>query len=156
MGKTHPSVVQHDGEQYRKMLEDKVKELKLENHVQFVNEYLQLPVLLEYLQLTDIYLFTSKDPNQAVSGTFSYAVSCGCPVISTPIPHAKEVLKDNNGLVFEFENDKQLSKAILSLLENDGLRNEISLNGFHKMASTAWPNSAIAHALLFEQLTSNF
>lgn len=117
LGKTHPSVVQHDGEQYRKILEDKVKELRLENHVQFVNEYLQLPVLLEYLQLTDIYLFTSKDPNQAVSGTFSYAVSCGCPVISTPIPHAKEVLKDNNGLVFEFENDEQLSKAILSLLE---------------------------------------
>jgi glycosyltransferase involved in cell wall biosynthesis len=29
LGKTHPSVVQHDGEQYRKMLEDKEKELRL-------------------------------------------------------------------------------------------------------------------------------
>lgn len=155
LGKTHPSVVKQDGEQYRRMLENKVVELKLENHVRFVNEYLQLPVLLEYLQLTDIYLFTSKDPNQAVSGTFSYAVSCGCPVISTPIPHAKEVLKDNNGIVFEFENSGQLSKAIITLLDNEDLRNTVSLNGFHKMASTAWQNSAIAHALLFEQINSN-
>lgn len=155
LGKTHPSVVKNEGEQYRKMLEDKVKELKLDNHVRFVNEYLQLPVLLEYLQLTDIYLFTSKDPNQAVSGTFSYAVSSGCPVISTPIPHAKEVLKNNNGLIIDFENSPQLAKAITSLLGNEELRAEISSNSFHKMASTAWQNSAIAHAILFQQLTSN-
>lgn len=155
LGKTHPSVLKNEGEQYRNMLENKVKELELENHVRFVNEYLELSTLLEYLQLTDIYLFTSKDPNQAVSGTFSYAVSCGCPVISTPIPHAKEVLKDSEGLVFEFENSGQLSQAIISLLDNDKLRENISLNSFHKMASTAWQNSSIAHALLFKQLTSN-
>ena len=155
LGKTHPSVVRNEGEQYRNMLEDKVKELKIENHVRFVNEYLQLPTLLEYLQLTDIYLFTSKDPNQAVSGTFSYAVSCGCPVISTPIPHGKEVLADNNGFIIDFESPAQLSSAILTLLNNKKLRAEISSNSFHKMASTAWQNSAISHALLFEQLTSN-
>jgi glycosyltransferase involved in cell wall biosynthesis len=77
------------------LLEDKVKALKLENHVRFVNEYLPLAsaIRISY-NYTDIYLFTSKDPNQAVSGTFSYAVSCGCPVISTPIPHAKEVSRE--------------------------------------------------------------
>lgn len=155
LGKTHPSVVKNEGEQYRSMLEDKVKELRLENNVRFVNEYLQLPILLDYLQLTDIYLFTSNDPNQAVSGTFSYAVSCGCPVISTPIPHAKEVLKNNNGLIIDFESPTQLSNAIITLLENEKLRAEISSNSFQKMASTAWQNSAIAHALLFQQLTSN-
>jgi glycosyltransferase involved in cell wall biosynthesis len=104
LGKTHPTVLKHDGEAYRDMLKKKIAELNLEKHVRFVNEYLPLPILLEYLQLTDIYLFTSKDPNQAVSGTFSYAVSCGCPVISTPIPHAKEVLSQCNGLMIDFEN----------------------------------------------------
>ncbi len=155
LGKTHPSIVKHEGEKYREMLKAKVVELELEDHVRFVNEYLQLPILLEYLQLTDIYLFTSKDPNQAVSGTFSYAVSCGCPIISTPIPHAKEVLGNNNGIIFDFENAGQLSAAINSLLDNEALRNEISLNCLHKMASTAWQNSAIAHALLFEELLVN-
>ena len=155
LGKTHPGVVKQEGEQYRTWLEDKVKELKLENNVRFVNEYLPLPVLLKYLQLTDIYLFTSKDSNQAVSGTFSYAVSCGCPVISTPIPHAKEILNNNNGLLVDFENAEQLSKAVITLLADKILREEISSNSFHKMASTAWQNSAVAHALLFEKVTSN-
>lgn len=155
LGKTHPAIVKQEGEKYRTMLEEKVIELNLGKHVRFVNEYLQLPILLEYLQLSDIYLFTSKDRNQAVSGTFSYAVSCGCPVISTPIPHAKEVLKNNNGVIIDFEKPKQLSNAIISLLDNEKLRAEISSNSFHKMASTAWQNSAIAHALLFENLTSN-
>lgn len=155
LGKTHPSLVAEEGEKYRVLLEKKVKELHLEKHVRFVNEYLELPVLLEYLQLSDIYLFTSKDPNQAVSGTFSYAVSCGCPVISTPIPHAKEVLGENAGIIIDFESPKQLSKAVKLLLNDEKLRNEISSNSFHKMASTAWQNSAIAHALLFEGLTSD-
>ena len=156
LGKTHPNVVKHEGEKYRLMLETKVKELKLEQHVRFVNEYLQLPILLEYLQLTDIYLFTSKDPYQAVSGTFSYAVSCGCPVISTPIPHAKEIISNDNGLLFDFENSQQLSAAILLLLKNEKLRFEISSNSIHKMAATTWQNSAISHALLFKEVAVDY
>lgn len=155
LGKTHPNIVKQEGEVYRSFLQQKVADLKLENHVTFVNEYLSLPSLLEYLQLTDIYLFTSKDPNQAVSGTFSYAVSSGCPVISTPIPHAKEVLSNNNGIIIDFENAEQLAQAVISLLGNDTLRAEISSNGLHRMASTAWQNSAIAHANLFKELTSD-
>ena len=155
LGKTHPTILKNEGEKYRSMLQDKVRTLHLENHVRFVNEYLPLPTLLEFLQLSDIYLFTSKDPNQAVSGTFSYAVSCGCPVISTPIPHAIEVLNNNNGIIVDFENPTQLAEAIVALLDNDKLRHEISSNSFHRMASTAWQNSAIQHILLFEKLTSN-
>lgn len=155
LGKTHPSIVKHEGEKYRSMLEEKVKTLHLQDNVRFVNEYLQLNVLLEYLQLSDIYLFTSNDPMQAVSGTFSYAVSSGCPVISTPIPHAKEVLKENIGIIIDFGNSNQLTDAVLLLLDDEKLREKISSNSFHKMSSTAWQNSAIAHALLFKKLTDN-
>lgn len=153
LGKTHPSLMIQEGEKYRESLEKMVDDLQLSDHVRFINEYLELPELLEYLQLSDIYLFTSNDPHQAVSGTFSYAVSCGCPVISTPIPHAKEVLRGGNGVIIDFENSEQLANEIIRLLNDEQLRKEISSNSFHKMASTAWQNSAIAHALLFEELT---
>jgi glycosyltransferase involved in cell wall biosynthesis len=152
IGKTHPSVVKEDGEKYRIFLENKVEALHLENHVRFINHYLTLPDLLEYLQLTDIYLFTSKDPHQAVSGTFSYAISCGCPIISTPIPHAREVLKNGKGIIIDFENPTQLSTAVISLLADETLLKDISSNGLHSMAPTAWENAAIAHALLFENI----
>jgi glycosyltransferase involved in cell wall biosynthesis len=151
IGKTHPSVVKEEGEKYRKMLEEKIKILQLGDHVQFINTFLPLTKLLDFLQLTDIYLFTSKDPNQAVSGTFSYAISCGCPIISTPIPHAVEVLSDGAGIIFDFGNSKQLAEEVNHLLLDKQLRNNISANGLHKIAPTAWENSAIAHALLFEK-----
>ncbi|MBK7446306.1 MAG: glycosyltransferase [Ignavibacteria bacterium] len=153
IGKTHPSVVKQEGEKYRKMLESKVEELNLQQYVQFINRFLPLPDLLEYLQLTDIYLFTSRNPNQAVSGTFSYAISCGCPVVSTPIPHAREVLRNDAGIIIDFENSKELADAVISLLKDEQLRKIISSNGLHRIASTAWENSAIAHSMLFEKIS---
>ncbi len=149
IGKTHPEVVKSEGEKYREMLEQKVIQYNLQNNVIFINKYLALPDLLEHLQLTDIYLFTTNDPNQAVSGTFVYAMSCGCPIISTPIPHAKEVLTEDTGVIFDFRNSKQLAKSVIGLLNNEALRKNISSNTLQKIVSTAWENSAVAHARLF-------
>ena len=151
IGKTHPSVVLEEGEKYRHSLEQKIETLGLQDHVKFINSFLPLEELLDYLQLTDIYLFTSKDPNQAVSGTFSYAISCGCPVISTPIPHATEIVQNKGGITIDFENSEQLATQVTLLLDNPQLCKEISNNGIHKMAPTAWENSAIAHATLFKR-----
>lgn len=155
IGKTHPCVVQQEGEKYRQYLELLIDELGLSANVAFVNEYLDLDILLEYLQLTDIYLFTSKDPNQAVSGTFSYAISCGCPIISTPIPHALEVLEKGSGMIIDFNDSSQLAPKVTTLLDDENLRNQIRLNGLHQMAPTAWENSAIAHVQLFKNISNS-
>ncbi len=151
IGITHPGVIKHEGEIYRDSLKKKITALHLEKHVLFINQFLELPELLNYLQLTDIYLFTSNNPNQAVSGTFSYAISSGCPIIATGIPHAVEVLSDNTGTIVDFNNSQQLSKAVLDLLFNDKKRGEYTLNGIHKLASSAWENSALKHVNLFKK-----
>lgn len=151
IGKTHPEVVKHEGEKYREMLEAMVVKLGIEKNVRFINEYLALPELLEYLQLTDIYLFTTNDPNQAVSGTFVYAMSCGCPIISTPIPHSKELLTDNTGIIIDFLDFKQLAISVRLLLNDESLRKHMSVNTLQKIVSTAWENSAVAHVNLFSK-----
>lgn len=152
IGKTHPGNVKQHGESYRDFLKEKIHSLKLEQHVSFINEFVPLDNLLEYLQLTDIYVFTSKDPNQAVSGTFSYAMSCGCPIVSTPIPHAKEFLKENNGLLFDFGDSKMLVSQLKILLNDKVYRENLGLNCLHASASNAWENSGLAHAELFNML----
>jgi glycosyltransferase involved in cell wall biosynthesis len=151
IGKTHPNVVKNEGERYREKLELMVNTLNLRDHVKFINSYLALPALLEYLQLTDIYLFTSNDPNQAVSGTFAYAMSCACPIISTPIPHAREVLSEGTGIIVEFNNPSQLAENVIKLLSDEKLRSRISINALQKIVATSWENSAIAHAMLFKE-----
>ncbi|MEI7662926.1 MAG: glycosyltransferase [Bacteroidota bacterium] len=152
IGKTHPEVVKAEGEKYREMLSRKVDGSDLNDHVKFINKYLDLPELLEYLQLTDIYLFTTNDPNQAVSGTFAYAMSCGCPIISTPIPHALEMLDENTGIIFDFQNPGQLAESVTRLLNDEPLRNKISMNALERIVPTSWENSAVAHAMLFEKM----
>jgi glycosyltransferase involved in cell wall biosynthesis len=149
IGKTHPEVVLREGENYRDLLYQKIQVLHLENNVRFINRYLSLEELMEYLQRTNIYLFTSKDPNQAVSGTLAYAMACGCPVIATPIPHAKELL-DGAGIHFDFQNAQQLAEKTIHLLKNPTLLKEMRLNALHKISPTSWQNSAIAHLLLLE------
>ena len=155
IGKTHPEVVKTEGEKYRESLEQKVEQYALQDHVKFINNYLALPDLLEYLQLTDIYLFTTNDPNQAVSGTFAYAMSCACPIISTPIPHARELLTEDTGIIFDFRNSQQLANGVIRLLNDEPLRRNISSNTLEKIVSTAWENSAIAHVMLFEKIAGD-
>lgn len=154
IGKTHPEVVKNEGETYRNYLIKLTNSLGLQDHVKFINKYLPLNKLLEYLTLSDIYLFTSKDPNQAVSGTLAYALGCGCAVISNPIPHAVETLKNNNGLLLNtFGDHKEFSKKISQLIEDDNKRQTIAKNAFADLRSTTWENAAIKYGLLFGELT---
>nr|WP_315177021.1 glycosyltransferase [uncultured Flavobacterium sp.] len=155
IGKTHPEIIRQDGEMYRDNLINIVQELHLENNVIFINEYLQLSQLLEYLTLSDIYLFSSKDPNQAVSGTFAYAMSCGCTVVSTPIPHAVEELVNGNGILLNsFESSEEFKNAIVYLIENKEERIAMGKNAFSLSHATNWENIAIQYRLLFDQLTN--
>ncbi|MEP7256567.1 MAG: glycosyltransferase [Ferruginibacter sp.] len=151
IGQTHPEVAKREGEKYRDFLLEKVRQLKIEEHVVFINKYLPLNILLEYLQRTDIYLFTSKDPHQAVSGTLAYAMSAGCPVISTPIPHALELL-DGAGVNFDFGNATQLADAAILLLSDPKLMEEMRMNALHRISPTAWQNAAIAHIILAKEI----
>jgi glycosyltransferase involved in cell wall biosynthesis len=155
IGKTHPEVLKEEGEQYRNSLVEMITSYKLTKHVKFINSYLPLPDLLEYLQLTDIYVFSTNDPNQAVSGTFAYAMSCGCPIISTPIPHAKEVLTEDTGIIFDFRNSQQLADGVLRLLNDSRLQRNIRINTLQKIVPTAWENSAVEHTMLFEKMASD-
>lgn len=155
MGKTHPEVIKNEGEKYRKQLMDLVEELQLQKNVLFINKYLDLNELLEYLTLSDIYLFSSKDPFQAVSGTFVYAKSAGCPVISTPIPHARELIDESSGILLkDFGKAELFEEAILELLDNKQKRMEISKNSFSNMRSSSWENVGISYGLLFAEISN--
>lgn len=150
LGQTHPEVFKYEGERYRNILEEEVERLGLENNVQFVNRYLKLDELLDYLKLADIYLFTSKDPNQKVSGTFAYVMSSACPVVATAIPHASELLDGDTGVLIDFENSVQMAEDVLSILSDNTRLENMSKNVFHKTRYTVWDNVSIQTAKILE------
>jgi len=151
LGKTHPDIIKREGETYRNALLTIVDDLDIKDHVIFINEYLELSKLLEYLSLSDVYLFSSKDPNQAVSGTFAYAMSCGNPVISTPIPHSKEYLDSSTGILLnDFEDPIEISNAVIDLLEQPLIATSMGKNAFLKMRAFSWENVAISYSDIFQ------
>ena len=152
IGRTHPNLIIDGVDTYREKLEGIVNELSLHDNVRFINQYLETEELLSYLQATDIYLFTSKDPNQAVSGTFSYAMSCACPIVASKIPHTKEVLTEDSGILVDIGNEDQFAEAAITLLSDENLREEMGKNAFRKTRACSWENIAIAHINTYKKL----
>jgi len=152
IGKTHPNSIKNNTDTYRNYLKELVAELNLNNHVIFINKYLEIKELLDYLIATDVYLFTSKDPNQAVSGTFSYAMSCACPIVATAIPHTKEVLTEDLGLLVAIENSEQFAEATKKLLSNKIVRQSMGISAFQKTTESSWENVAIKHVNAYNKL----
>ncbi|WJS94429.1 glycosyltransferase [Flavobacterium johnsoniae] len=155
IGKTHPNLIKDGVDLYREKLEGIVEELNLQNNVRFVNQYLDTDELLEYLKATDIYMFTSKDPNQAVSGTFSYAMGCACPIVASKIPHTKEVLTTDSGILCDIGDSDQFAAAAIKLIEDENLRHEMGINSFTKMRASSWENVGITQMNTYIKLIDN-
>jgi len=149
IGATHPVVRKREGEIYRNRLKKQVMELKLEDYVKFYDKYLTLNELIEYLKATDIYLSPTLNPNQAVSGTLSYALSCACPVISTATQYAKDVINQERGILVRFRNAKDMEKAILEMLQDSKMRKEMKKNAYFFSRHMTWQNVALSYFKTF-------
>lgn len=138
LGQTHPVILRQEGELYRNELAELVKELHLEKHVKFYNQYFSLPELFSFLKATDIYISTSTDPNQAVSGTLSYALGTGRAVISTEFAQAKEIVTEKNGRLVQIKNSQALTTAMLDLLSDNNRLLAMHENAYELSRQMTW------------------
>lgn len=152
LGQTHPNLLQQEGEKYRNYLQQLIDDNHLEKNVRLVNEYVPTKKLLEYLALTDIYLFTSKDPYQAVSGTFLYALSAGCAIISNSFVLAQEMLDEKTGIIIENGKEHELEKSAIYLFKNKRLRKNMRYYAFQRTKDTNWRKVAQKHLELFDSI----
>lgn len=149
IGQTHPNLLEQEGEKYREFLQKLIDDNNLQDNVILINEYVPTGMLMEYLALTDLYLFTSKDPNQAVSGTFLYAMSAGCPIISNSFVLAKEMLDEKTGVILTTNEPHELAEHAIRILQYPQLQEEMSNNAFQKMKNSTWEKVGQKHANLF-------
>jgi glycosyltransferase involved in cell wall biosynthesis len=152
LGNTHPNLIESEGEAYRESLGQLIRENNLTNNVKLVNEFIPIHQLLNYLALTDIYLFTSRDPNQAMSGTFMYAMSAGCPIISNAFVLANEMLDNETGIIIESGDENALANNAIYLLQHEDVRREMGKQAFMRTRNTMWSTVARKHSMLFYEL----
>lgn len=121
LGATHPNLVREQGESMREGLVALAQELGVGDKVRFIDRYVEQEELLDTLQAADIYVTPYVNPAQIVSGTLSYAIGMGKPVLSTPYVQAQEILSGDRGIVVPFKDARALSTQIIALLSDDAL-----------------------------------
>src|SRR5215216_30125 len=151
LGATHPHVVATEGESYRESLKMRVRELGLENHVLFYDQFVDLKDLKEFIGAGDVYITPYLDPEQVVSGTLAYTVGAGKAVISTPYRYAKELLADERGILVPFRDSKAISEKILYLLDNEAERDAMRKRAYMFGRNMIWPAVAEAYRASFDR-----
>jgi glycosyltransferase involved in cell wall biosynthesis len=139
VGKTHPELVRREGETYRRQLWQLVVDLGLERHVNFVDEYLTQTQIVEYLLASDVYVTPYLDPKQITSGTLAYALGAGKAIVSTPYPHAVEVLSVGRGILVPFRSHSERAEATLRILGDPLLKHQLEREAYAYGRDTAWP-----------------
>lgn len=149
VGATHPNVKAGEGESYRESLEERIKTLKLQKNVKFVNEYQDLSNLILFLKACDVYVATSLDVNQSVSGTFSYALGAGRPVVSTNFAQAREALTSRTGIMVPVRDSKSYKEALLKLVEKDEERQKMGKIAYFETRKMTWQNVSLSYLKIF-------
>ncbi len=149
LGKTHPHILHHAGEEYRNSLQVLVKNLNLEDNVQIINEYVSELELMSYLKSADLYVTPYLNKAQITSGTLSYAVSGGCAVLSTPYWHAEELLAEGRGHLFGFGDFKGLAEIVNQLLDEPSHLTDLQERAYDYGKTISWPLIGKAYLNLF-------
>lgn len=155
IGQTHPDLLRHEGEKYRNSLKKLVRDLNITNNVRFVNEYLSLKDLIDWLKTIDIYITPYLEPQQVTSGALAYAIGAGKAAISTPYIYSQEVLAEGRGVLVPFRDSEAIAKAVIDIWENPEKKKEMEHRAYQFGRLMTWPNVAQSHLNLFRTVLKN-
>ncbi len=152
LGKTHPNVLRDVGEEYREYLEELSTSLGVENHVRLLNQFIDKEGLFKYLAACDIYITPYLNIAQITSGTLTYAMGSGCAVVSTRFWHAAELLADDRGAFFNFNDPEDLARVINSLFDDPETLKKIQKKASDYGQNITWPKIGRKYGDLVEKV----
>ena len=156
IGQTHPVVLKEEGEKYRNFLKEKIKQSNLAENVKFINGYISLDELIEWLKVIDIYITPYLDPQQSASGALAYAIGAGKVCISTPYLYAKEVLAEGRGIIVPFRNSQAIADAVIDICSNPKKKLAIEKKTYNFGRLMTWYNVALQHLELFDEVIGKY
>ena len=150
LGATHPNLVRDQGEAYRESLMARVRELGVENHVVFLDRFVDQATLLEFISMCDVYVTPYLNEAQMTSGTLAYSFGLGKPVVSTPYWHARELLADGRGVLVPFGDPAAIGREIAELLTDDPRRQAMCRRAYAVSRTMTWERTAERYMSVFE------
>jgi glycosyltransferase involved in cell wall biosynthesis len=137
-GATHPHLIVREGERYRSSLKALAERLGVADRLHWVDRFLDQQSLLDLLAAADIYITPYRGLEQITSGTLSYAVALGKPVISTPYHHAVEIIGPGNGILVEPGASAAFAAGVCRLLDDAPLRQGMAQSAYAIGRSMLW------------------
>jgi glycosyltransferase involved in cell wall biosynthesis len=150
LGATHPNLVRNQGEAYRESLMARVRELGIEDHVVFLDQFVDQATLLEFISMCDVYVTPYLNEAQMTSGTLAYSFGLGKPVVSTPYWHAHELLADGRGVLVPFGDAAAIGNEIAELLTDDPRRQAMRKRAYATSRTMTWERTAERYMSAFE------
>lgn len=127
--------------QYKKELEARVRELTIENHIEFLGWVEEMP---EYLSSLDVFVLPSY--NEGIPGAVREALAMSLPVIATDIGGTSEVVHDGEtGILIEPEDPDAIAEAVDYLLSNPEIRAKMGARGRDLIVSEFSSESYVAN-----------
>ncbi len=151
VGATHPEVRRRHGERYRESLHDLVRKHRLEDHVRFVDAYVEQSDLMDWLLASDVFVTPYGSAQQAVSGTLAYALAAGKAIVSTPYEYAQELLADGRGLLTPFDDVGALSDALGHLLSDREARDAMRRRAWEHGRAMVWRQVGAQHLAMLNE-----
>ncbi|MEA2936382.1 MAG: hypothetical protein QOD74_3028 [Variibacter sp.] len=150
LGATHPNLVRQQGEAYRDSLVARTRELGIEDHVVFLDQFVDHATLLDFIAMCDVYVTPYLNVSQMTSGTLAYSFALGKAIVSTPYWHAQELLADGRGILVPFANSATIGTAIAGLLTDDPRRQAMRKRAYSIGRSMTWEQTAERYLSAFE------
>jgi glycosyltransferase involved in cell wall biosynthesis len=102
---------------------DLIKDLKLEDHVRFITEFLDEELVMTYLEVADYIIYNYSDAGESASAAVNKGLSSGNPVIISDIPQFSEFKDECLRMSGNSAND--IAEAVYRLEKDDELKQEI-------------------------------
>jgi glycosyltransferase involved in cell wall biosynthesis len=142
-GATHPNLLAAEGEKYRENLKTLASSLGIEQHVYWLDAFLETDFLLDLIEATDVYVTPYTGADQSTSGTLSYALALGKAVISTPYVHAVELLSDDHGIIVPFNDSRAIATEVIGLLSDRDRLSALQKRAYDRNRDMIWPAFAV-------------
>ena len=155
VGATHPDTLGREGEAYRMALTDRVKKLRLTNHVRFVDRFVGRVELMRWLEAADVVVTPYSNIDQIASGTLAYAMGAARPIVSTPYPYAAELLAEGRGVLVPPSSPAAIASALNELLADEDLRAAVGRRAHEYSRRMVWSEVGPAYRQLFERVVAD-
>jgi glycosyltransferase involved in cell wall biosynthesis len=133
------------------MLRRAVHSHKLHKHVRFLGFVPEVTLSVLY-RLAGVFVFPSLYEGFGLPPL--EAMACGAPVITSKVSSLPEVVGDAAVLV-DPHNSEEIAAAILNVLTDPALANELRTRGFARAQSFSWPRSVSRTLEIYREVANS-